>query len=399
MLKGELACWTITGFLGGLDIYFGTENYGFIPIIGSTITVQYLLTNGTDGNIYNYVTDDWKFVDDIKDLNGNTIDVPKLFEISLATNIDFASDGESPSDTKTIVTIVSRNFVLATPDQFIYHLKKLNMFSIVNAFNVDNTNNMMRYSQLVDNDLSKLKNMVSTQSQYQDILNQVNNLIGNYRNYQINTVKDNQIFLYLIPKIEPYLNNSTNYFNVHMDVFYLDDVEKAKIMNFLKIQGILFMSSDITIVQPNLSKYVSFIYIRRFEDVTEDNIRQDLLTNFSQFMMNNNRHDRVVKADLISKFKTIAGIDSVDIVFVSENNEKYHKTNSGITNSQFTYDPNLMIGIDPVMGDIIVNRDEMPLIRGGWKNRQDVFFYDTPFANGINSVNIIFEGVTPRKTK
>ena len=116
-------------------------------------------------------------------------------------------------------------------------------------------------------------------------------------------------------------------------------------------------------------------------------------------MMNNNRHDRVVKADLISTFKTINGIDSIDLIFVGENNENYHKSGSGSTSIQTTYDVNTMIGIDPVMGDIIVNKDEVPLIRGGWKNRQDVFFYDTPFDNGLNSVNIIFEGVTPRKTK
>jgi hypothetical protein len=49
--------------------------------------------------------------------------------------------------------------------------------------------------------LSKLKNMISTQSPYQDLLNQINILAGDYRNYQINTVKDNQIFLYLNLKL------------------------------------------------------------------------------------------------------------------------------------------------------------------------------------------------------
>ena len=406
MLKGESACWTRTGFLGGLDIYFGTNDYGFIPIIGSVITVQYLMTNGTDGNIYNSVLNDWKFVDDIYDINGSPVDMANIFDITLATNIDFASDGETPTYTKTIIPLVSRNFVLATPDQFIYQLKKLNIFSTVNAFNIDNTNNMLLYNRLVDTDMAKLKSMIQTQSPYTDLLNQYNIMLSDYRNYQINIVKDNQIFLYLIPKIDPYINNVISYFNVPMSVFYLDDIAKAKVLNFLKIQGILFMNSEVTIIQPNISKYVSFIYVRRFDDTAEDNIRQDILTSFSQFMMNNSRHDRIIKADLITTFKGVNGVDSVDIVFVGQNNENYHAlgvsgsttANSPLSTPQ-VYDPNLMIGIDPVMGDIIVNQDQMPLIRGGWKNRQGVYFYDTPFDNGLNSVNIIFEGVTPRKTK
>ena len=58
-----------------------------------------------------------------------------LFDIFVETDIKFASDGESVEYTKSVIPYVSRNFVLATPAQFIYHLKKLNMFSKVNAFN------------------------------------------------------------------------------------------------------------------------------------------------------------------------------------------------------------------------------------------------------------------------
>jgi hypothetical protein len=36
---------------------------------------------------------------------------------------------------KSIIPHVSRNFVLGTPQQFIYHLSKMGLFSKINAYN------------------------------------------------------------------------------------------------------------------------------------------------------------------------------------------------------------------------------------------------------------------------
>lgn len=40
ILKDERACWVRTGFNGGLDIHFGNQNNGFIPIINSVSTLR-----------------------------------------------------------------------------------------------------------------------------------------------------------------------------------------------------------------------------------------------------------------------------------------------------------------------------------------------------------------------
>jgi len=403
MLKGELACWTRTGFNGGLDIYFGTENYGFIPEIGSNIEVEYLLTDGINGNIFNYIREDWKIIDDINDINGNNIDVQKLFDISIATSVDFSSDGEKPEFTKTIVPYVSRNFVLANTQQFIYHLKRLNLFSKVNAFNKLNDNNFL--SKLTGEDIQieidKMGMMISKNDEYSKLYQQFINLNSKYKEYK-NNANDNQMFLYLIPKIEQYLNDTTNYFNVPLDVFYLDEIEKAKIMNFLKIQGIIYINSEIVIIQPKISKYVSYVYIRRFDDTVEDNIKQEILGKLSDYFLNNNRTDRIIKAEIIKELKSISGIDSVDIIFVSQKNEDYHKfKNNNINNAPLStpnqYDQTLILGIDPILGDILINNDELVIIRGGWKDRNDVYYNETPDSNGLNSVNIIFNGITNKK--
>jgi len=60
MLPGEYACYVRSGFNGGIDVFFGTEFYGFIPQNGSLIEVEYLLSDGSLGDILNPTVNEWK---------------------------------------------------------------------------------------------------------------------------------------------------------------------------------------------------------------------------------------------------------------------------------------------------------------------------------------------------
>lgn len=458
MLENEYACYTRTGFNGGLDVYFGNGINGIIPPIGSLIEVKYLLTNGLQGNIINNKVNDFVFVDDIYDDDGNTVQASQIFDLFIETNIQFASDGESVEYTKSVIPYVSRNFVLATPAQFIYHLKKLNMFSKVNAFN---TLDMIKID--IDSDGS---------------LDQIN---------------INEMYLYLIPRITDYFSADVNYFNVPYDAFYLDQVEKDRIIQYLKMQGIISITSVIKIINPIIKKFVVNIFIRRYEDISEENIREQVITVLSNYFANYSRYDRVVKADLITQLKSIDGIDSINLEFISKDNEDYHKdgavlssTKKNILQTTYTtttssvnvpaeqyrdiisqntadktsqdntkqtgrlsnfqsltaikgtisdndnsmkpstaiqeplrslpptsvgnttivsyqqvqqYDPKKLVGIDPVLGDIVIGRNELVILRGGWSNRNGVFFNENPkTTTGFSTVNIIWKGVTPRKS-
>jgi len=450
MLENEYACYTRTGFNGGLDIYFGNGVNGIIPPIGSLIEVKYLLNNGLQGNILNNKVNDFTFVDDMYDENGTAIQASQLFDAFVETNIQFASDGESIEYTKSVIPYVSRNFVLATPAQFIYHLKKLNMFSKVNAFN---TLDMIKID--IDSD-------------------------GNLDNININ-----EMYLYLIPRITDYFSSDINYFNVPFDSFFLDQVEKDRIITYLKMQGIVSITSVIKIIDPQIKRFIVNIFIRRYEDVTEENIREQITNILSSYFSSYNRYDRVVKSDLISQLKNIDGVDSVNLEFVSKDNEDYHRdgallsstqknvtqttyatttasvnvpadsyrtamtaikqsktTDSSESSSQKSkiapisnklagikslsmttkkdsvdssltsvgnttvisytdttqYDSKKLVGIDPVLGDIVIGRNELIILRGGWSNRNGVFFHEDPKTNtGFSTVNIIWKGITPRK--
>ena len=191
MVENEYSCYTRTGFNGGLDVYFGNGVNGAIPAIGSVIEVTYLLTNGLQGNILNNKTNDFTFIDDIYDDDGNILQASQLFDMFIETDVKFASNGESVEYTKSVVPYVSRNFVLATPSQYIYHLKKLNIFSKVNAFN---TLDMVRID--IDSD------------------------------GRLDDININEMYLYLIPRITDYFSTNVNYFNVPFEAFRLDTIEK-----------------------------------------------------------------------------------------------------------------------------------------------------------------------------
>lgn len=425
MLENEYACVTKTGFNGDLDIYFGTGIHGVIPPIGSVIKVTYLLSNGLIGNILNNKVNDFNFIDDIYDSDGNILQPLSLFDIFVETDIKFASDGESVEYTKSVIPYVSRNFVLATPAQFIYHLKKLNMFSKVNAFN---TLDMVQID--IDSD-------------------------GNLDNININ-----EMYLYLIPRITDYFSSDVNYFNVPYSAFLLDQVEKDRIVTYLKKQGIISITSSIKIIDPIPKYYVVNLFIRRFDDIEEDNIREQIINILSDYFSTYNRYDRVIKADLITLLKQIDGIDSLNLEFIGKDNEDYHRDGALLTSTKKTviestyatstnsvnissdtyrnavttssdtstvlansitidgkivpssvgsstivaysqtnqYDATKMVGIDPILGDIVIGYNELVILRGGWMNRNGVYFSEDPkTTTGLSTINIIWKDVTHRK--
>jgi len=438
MTSGELSCVVKTGFNGGVDVEFGTDDFGFIPALGSIIEVKYLLTEGQRGDILNPINNDWTFIDMINDSDGNSLEMEDLFNIEVDVNIGLSSNGESPKFTKSLIPYVSRNFILSTPPQFIFHLKRLNMFSKINAFNKSDDNNFGSNitSTVINTKMQELKKSISNGKSSAYIQNKMINFENAYYEYFSNT-NDNQIYLYLIPKISNYFTDSVNYFNVPVDVFYLDDVEQQKIVNYIKKMGILSMTSELVIIQPKITKYVSYVYVRRYDDVIETNIKQDIISKMSDYLLNNERFDRIVKSDLIKILKGVDGVDSIDIHFVSQNNEDYHARNSNLIqkglkqkNLKFSklskksivsintksitpiselvindkdkvnsYDNNAIIGLDPVHGDIIISKDEYAIIRGGWKDRDNLYYNENPDSDGLTSINIIFDGVTKKENK
>jgi hypothetical protein len=364
MIPDEKACVVRTGFNGGVDVVFGNGGFGMIPEIGSIIQVNYLKTSGASGNIFRRTRNDWKFVEDVFDGNGDTLDLTKVFDIDIYTDINFGADKEDLMFTKNILPIASNNFVLGLPQQYAYEIKKLGVFSHVNAYE------------------------------------------------QMGT-----IFIVATPNIKLFKSSDSDYFTIDISAFSLDAYEISKIDKYLKTGGNLQLTKKYRIKSPDLSYYVMNIYVISYSDALDDSVNSQILQAISDYFLNLGRIDRIPKLDLIRILSGIKDIHSVDIQIISKKNEDYHKkamidTQNKLNKYNSSYQNDISIsdvnpeyvptetkGLDPVLGDIVFEPSEIPIIRGGWFDRNGIYYSDDIDGSGLKSVNIIKKGTVDSKNR
>jgi hypothetical protein len=364
ILPDEKACVVKTGFEGGIDVIFGNGGFGLIPPLASVISVNYLVSDGSNGNIYRRTPNDWTFIDPATDGNGETIDLSSIFDVTIYTDINFGADRETVEFTKNILPITSNNFVLGLPQQYAYQIKRLGVFSHVNAYADD---------------------------------------FGT-------------VFIVATPNIKLFKNTNADYFTVDIAAFELDDYEKNKIDQYLRTGGNIQLTKRYKIVSPVLSYYIMNVFVITYSDATDEVVNSQITDIVSEYFLNFTRLDRVPKSDLVRLISGIKEIHSVDINFISRKNEDYHKqalieiaNRANNVNNTFSttetvnpltnYNPNTVLGLDSVMGDILFDSNEIPIIRGGWYDRSDIF-YSTDLNNGgLKSLNVIKKGTIDVKMR
>jgi hypothetical protein len=325
-----------TGISDGIDLYFGNGFFGLQPVLGASIRVEYLTTSGNAGNILEGVLPQFRITQDCYDTAGNVIAINDAVSISIAKPIIFGSDSEPLYLTRVLAPKTSRAYVLANANSYTYFLEKFNIFSVIDAF-----------STLDDNDVSD----------------------------------DNVVYLFLIPDVNKRKASNADYFTVPLNLFFLSAAEKDKIYDLIELSGQKILSTIIKILDPIVKKYVLNVNVTAFEGYSKDSIRQEIISKCSDYFLKNRRRDRIPKSDLIGIIEGVSGVDSVNLWFVSEENE-YYKANPANVN-----EPDK--GID-AFGDIIISKGEYALVRGGWKNRNDVLYYDTTDQSKPGSINIAF---------
>ena len=325
-----------TGINAGIDLYFGNGFFGAIPELGSSIRVEYLSTSGNAGNILEGETTQFTFVDDVYDLAGNVIPINDAVKLNIGKPIIFGSDAEPIYLTRILAPKTSRSYVLANADSYVYFLEKFNIFSVIDAFNTFD-----------DNDVSD----------------------------------DNVVYLFLIPDVNKRKAQNADYFTVPVNLFTLSEAEKDKVYNFIEQSGQKIITTVVKIVDPIIKKYVLNINVTAYEGYSKDNLRQQIISKCSDYFLKNRRRDRIPKSDLIAIIENIQGVDSVNLWFVGEENEffKSDPANASLPD----------VGID-TFGDIIINRGEYALVRGGWNDRNGYVYYDTSSATKPGSINIAF---------
>ncbi len=366
MNNGEESVMVKTSVNGGITVFFGNKQFGEPPALGSIIKVKYVKTRGSAGNIGGKNLD-LKFKDPATDAQGNEVNLDDVLAINIVRNPMFGSDSEDPTFTRLIAPYQSNSFVLANPNNYIYYLSKYDFFSFVDAYNTKD-------------------------DQYLD--------------------DDNIIYLFLIPDIAKKITSDKDYFNVPVEEFTMTADEKEMVYEILNESGRQIVTAEVRINDPVIKRYAMNIVIRYVEGFDKDEMHASIREQLSTYFIYINRRDRIPRSDIISIIENVDGVDSVNVFFVSEQNEKaiadgfYEVPVYGtdpvtdqrvlIETNKITLnadeDPNL--GLDE-FGDVVIGPEDLAIIRGGWDDRNGTYYEATPNKNAISSLNIFFKGSIP----
>jgi hypothetical protein len=340
MPRGEKAYLIKTGMTTGIDLFFGNGNYGSIPSKGSEITVEYIITEGANGNIR--TTDlssvKFEFIDTGFSLLGDEINLGEYIEITTTNTPFFGANSEDSKLTRLLAPKQSKSFALVNIDHYESVLRKLKLFSIINVY--------------------------------------------------LDEVDPRMLNLFLIPDIRKTFNVAQDYFSASIDRFIMTDFQKNKLLQYIEKSGSKLISTDVQIIDPIPSEYVINTSIIVFDDVSTDIIKRDILNNLGEYFIQNTRLTRIPKSDLIKIIEEVNGVDSVSINIICKKNE--------ISKIQNPSAPD--IGLDE-FNDIIVDVKELPIIRGGFSDR-----YGNAYSLGITEdslgpVNIQIKSIVPRPKK
>jgi hypothetical protein len=328
-----------SGVISGIDLFFGNFNFGAIPLQGSTIRVEYIETAGEQGNINTKASGDviLNFVSDGFDLFGNDVTLKDVLDVKCTVIPSLGRNQEPLELTRLVGPKTSRNYVLANPDSYVIYFQKFGVFSIVEAFNT----------------------------------------------YDDNYIDDDSIvYIILVPDISLKLKSNENYFDIAPSEFRLTQAQRDAILIGIEESGQKVIGTEIVILDPLLSRYILNVVITVFENYDKDTVCAEIISLCSDYFLSIRRRDKIPRSDLISLVESVKGVDSVNLFFVSEKNEK----------NKISFPAASDIGLDN-FGDIVLEKNEIPLISGGWSDRNGTYYDTGSNLNKLSSINIEVKGI------
>ncbi len=370
-----------TGISGGLDLYFGNNNFGLIPAAGATIEIEYLKHKGSAGNISDSNELKIKWQDEGEDIAGVTHDLNELLSVTVTSSPKMGADKESIDFTKILTPMASKSFVLATPDNYEYFLSKYAMFSYIDAYN-------------------------TTDDEYLD--------------------DDNVIYIFAIPDVKNKVAKGSDYFDMPAEEMFFANSEYDAMLKVLQDSGQMMVTTEVSFVKPKVRRYSMDIDIRYFEGFEKETIFTNVRSIVANYLLNITRRDKLPKSDIVYILEGVEGIDSVNVRFISETEEAarlngYYEsittqvlpqepvTLEDIGNGKQKYvffkkiedikkvtvTPGMVLpeditGLDQ-WGDIVMGKEEVALFRGGWQDRDGDVIEDDVLMNREAALSINFD--------
>ena len=339
------------GIQEGIDIYFGNSNFGMVPQKGSLIRIEYLQNVGTGGNISSTKEKplSYQFNEPGTDLFGKEVDLGNYLNILPSMDPMFGTNPESLNLIRLVAPKTSRSFVLANSQNYEIFLDKLGIFSQIQAFS-------------------------TFEDEYLD--------------------DDNIVYLYLVPNINLNISTNEDYFSVPLSDFLLSSMQKQMVTNLIQESGSMIATTVIKIVEPIISRYVANLIFSIFEGYDIETVKKEIRKKVSEYMLKTTRRDTIPKSDLIAIIEGIEGVDSVNFYFICQNNEENQiRLNSmqNVTEDQRSQ----VLGLND-FGDIVIGRNELIVLRGGWTDKNGIYYTESIVEGKPGPLNITISSVSKK---
>jgi hypothetical protein len=414
MAFNQESCMIRTGQSGGVDVFFGNGFNGKVPPLGSVILIEYLITDGESGNLNNQMENaqnQWLFSSPGYALNNEEVDLNKVLDIRVKNSILFGTLDEPLYLTRLLAPKMSRSFVLANANNYIYFLRKLNQFSIIDAIpgfaTFDDQYALDKYNQAT--------------SRYEQINQQYLNIIATYgensqrarskkieldaaKNKQRQAQKilneqkkdDNTVYLFLVPDVNKRIAPGINYFNAPDSVFIMTGDEKTALLDLIEESGQRVVTVDNAILEIQYPKFVINMSMLLWEGYQFDNVRQDIISVLSDYFLKNTRRDRIPVSDIIRIVEGVDGVDSVNVWFdADKDNFDIYRTHYGIDEYG---DIILQRYVKDAFNNNVPVKDIYALFRGGFESNNGTEYESGVHKNKLSAVNIQVRGYTPKET-
>jgi len=412
MVFDQEACIVKTGQSGGLDIFFGNGYNGKIPQMGSVILIEYLITDGEPGNINSMeanVTNQWTFSTPGFALNSEEVDLNKIINVSIKHDILFGTLEEPLYLTRLLAPHMSRSFVLANVDNYIYFLRKLNIFTVIDAipgfatfndqYSLDKYNQSKTIYEQVNQQyltLSSTYGVDSTQATVKKI--ELNNaqrqLYINQNILEEQKKDDNTVYLFLVPDINKRIPVGTNYYNAPLSSFKLSGNEKTAILDLIEESGQRVITVDNVILELQYPRFVLNMSIILWEGYEYENVREDIISKTSTYFLKNTRRDRIPVSDIIRVVENVDGVDSVNVWFdADKNNFNIYRTHYGLDDFG---DIILERKVQDAWNNNVSVKDIYALMRGGFESYNGVSYEDGTAKDKLSTININVRGYTSK---
>ena len=195
----------------------------------------------------------------------------------------------------------------------------------------------------------------------------------------------------------------------------------------LQDSGQQMVTTEVVFVKPQIRKYSMDVNIRYFEGFTKEELATEIRERIGTYLLNITRRDKLPKSDIVYILEEIEGIDAVNVRFISETEETARRlgyfesvTTTVVPQEPVTLEtvgngkqkyvffkrieevetvevdettiiPETVKGLDQ-WGDIIMEKEEVAVFRGGWQDRDGDEIVDDVLINAEAALSINFDG-------